>query len=159
MTLTIEGIVNLYVRGGNRVALEELKQHRQGLLKSCRDTEAFSFDLVKKTCQLEIEVIDAGLDKLLGEVRCIVDVYNEIAIAGWAQYRRQPETPVPVSIYINRQLVGQTLADRFRNDLFKAGVGTGRHGFEFIPPEGSYRPPLVLEVQAGKSHRIELDVK
>jgi hypothetical protein len=31
-------------------------------------------------------------------------------------------------------LIGQTLANRYRGDLKRAGLGSGRHSFEFAPP-------------------------
>jgi hypothetical protein len=30
-------------------------------------------------------------------------------------------------------LIGQTLANRYRDDLERAGLGSGHHGFDFVP--------------------------
>jgi hypothetical protein len=34
------------------------------------------------------------------------------------------------------QLIGQTRANRYRADLKRAGLGSGRHSFDFTPPRG-----------------------
>src|SRR2546423_3980111 len=55
-------------------------------------------------------------------------------IAGWAWDKAQPNTPVTVEIYDGTVRIGTVSADAFRQDLLKAGVGDGRHSFEFRMP-------------------------
>ena len=50
----------------------------------------------------------------------------------------------------NGNLVGEVVADEFRNDLLKLNKGDGHHAFVFVPPSGSYQPPLQIEVRAAK---------
>ena len=57
-------------------------------------------------------------------------------IEGWAQNIEHPEAPVCLDIYAGGRLIGQVLANRYREDLAKAGLGSGRHGFVFTPPTG-----------------------
>ena len=45
------------------------------------------------------------------------------------------------------QLIGQVLANRYREDLERTGVGSGRHGFEFIPPAGLTFAPDAVDVR------------
>ena len=52
-----------------------------------------------------------------------------------------PEAPVCLDIYAGGRLIGQTLANRYREDLMRAGLGSGRHSFEFTPPAGLASPP------------------
>ena len=47
-----------------------------------------------------------------------------------------PEAPVCLDIYTSDRLIGQVLANRYREDLAKARLGSGRHGFVFTPPSG-----------------------
>ena len=54
-------------------------------------------------------------------------------IAGWAQNPDHPEAPVCLEIYAGGRLIGQVLANRYREDLERAGLGSGCHGFEFAP--------------------------
>jgi len=68
--------------------------------------------------------------------RGFIDVVNQRCIAGWAQNPQHPEVPVCLDIYADGRLIGRTLANRYREDLRRAGLGSGRHSFEFIPPQG-----------------------
>ena len=58
------------------------------------------------------------------------------SIAGWAQNTDAPEAPVGLDIFADGKLIGQVLANSYRNDLKAAGLGSGRHGFTFTPPAG-----------------------
>jgi hypothetical protein len=69
-------------------------------------------------------------------LRGYVDVVSTRLIAGWAQTPEHPEAPVCLSIYAGDRLIGQVLANRYRADLERAGLGSGRHSFEFTPPAG-----------------------
>ena len=52
-----------------------------------------------------------------------------------------------LDIYAGGRLIGQTLANRYREDLRQAGLGSGRHGFEFSPPAGLTFAPDAVEVR------------
>src|SRR5262249_25330449 len=47
-----------------------------------------------------------------------------------------PDAPVCLEIHAGDKRIGQTVANCYREDLFAAGIGTGRHGFVFTPPQG-----------------------
>ena len=51
-------------------------------------------------------------------------------LRGWAMYSGQPKRRARVHAFVNGQLVHTIVADRRREDLVKAGVGDGHHGFE-----------------------------
>ena len=77
----------------------------------------------------------AGLvlaDKRIGQLRGQVDHASNNCIAGWAQNTDHPEAPVCLDIYAGGQLIGQVLANRYREDLARTGIGSGRYGFEFM---------------------------
>jgi hypothetical protein len=80
-------------------------------------------------------------------LRGYVDVVNDGCIAGWAQNSEYPEAPVCLDIFAGGRLIGQALANRFRDDLAHAGLGSGKHGFEFIPPPGFAFAPSAIEVR------------
>jgi hypothetical protein len=67
-------------------------------------------------------------------------------VDGWA-FAGADEAPVKLAIIVNGAVVGQTVADRYRADLAKAGVGSGHCGFRFDLPHG-LSPDI--------SHRIEV---
>jgi hypothetical protein len=93
----------------------------------------------------------AGLRSVTGEVtpelRGFVDEASARRIAGWAQNVAHPEAPVCLDIFAGGRLIGRTLANRYREDLERAGLGRGRHSFEFIPPAGLAFAPHSVEVR------------
>lgn len=54
---------------------------------------------------------------------------------GWAWCREFPETAVDVEIRIDDRPVVTVRADKFRQDLVRARVGNGHHGFDVALPE------------------------
>jgi hypothetical protein len=145
----IEATVRLYVRLGNMSALTEQKLHRLKLLTQHKDSGDFSFLLLREHCERDISAIDAGIRELLQREpsRGYVDVYTPERISGWAQYLRYPEIPVKLEIYFDHKLIGQTIANRYRHDLEQANLGSGQHGFEFVPPRDLYLSAKFIEVK------------
>ena len=41
-----------------------------------------------------------------------------------------------LDVYVGDHMIGRTLANRYREDLKQAGLGSGRHGFMFASPRG-----------------------
>jgi hypothetical protein len=80
-------------------------------------------------------------------LRGYVDIVSARRIAGWAQNTEHPEAPVCLDIFAGGRLIGQTLANHHRDDLARAGLGSGNHSFEFIPPAGLAFAPHALEVR------------
>jgi hypothetical protein len=87
-----------------------------------------------------------------GELRGYVDEISFSRIAGWAQNVDHPEAPVCLDIYVDGELIGQALANRYRDDLERAGLGSGRHGFEFVPPAGVNVAAAEVEVRRSLDH-------
>jgi hypothetical protein len=83
----------------------------------------------------------------IGALRGYIDLVSLSCIAGWAQNTDYPEAAVCLDIYAGGRLVGQTLASRYREDLALAGLGSGRHSFEFTPPAGLALAPKSVEVR------------
>jgi O-antigen biosynthesis protein len=73
-----------------------------------------------------------------------LDLANLRQAAGWAQEDSQPDVPVSLLVIDNDKLLGRILANRYREDLENAGIGTGRHGFEFQFPKSL--PPFEKHV-------------
>ncbi len=65
-----------------------------------------------------------------------LDNVSPACIAGWAQDPACPGTAVKLVVLANGTEIGRVVADRYRLDLLKAGIGDGRHGFEFLIPGG-----------------------
>jgi hypothetical protein len=75
---------------------------------------------------------DASQQRLNG----VIDVLRTSRIAGWAIDRLDANAAVTVDILKDGQLYRTVVADRYRPDLEKGGLGTGRYGFsaEITPP-------------------------
>ena len=71
----------------------------------------------------------------------------ERCIKGWAQNSDNLEVPVCLDIYVDGRVVGQTLANRYRKDLERAGLGSGNHSFAFTPPTGLAFCPDTVKVR------------
>ena len=91
--------------------------------------------------------LGVGEGKRLGVLRGYVDEISRRRIAGWAQAVEHPEAPVCLDICVNGVVIGQTLANRYREDLVRAGVGSGSYSFEFTPPHGFDPTSDVVEVR------------
>jgi hypothetical protein len=68
-------------------------------------------------------------------------------IKGWTQNQGNPEVPVCLDVFAGGKLIAQTLANRYREDLEQAGLGSGRHSFAFTPPAGFALSPEIVEVR------------
>jgi hypothetical protein len=91
-----------------------------------------------------------------------VDAIGRREIAGWAWDEAAPGAPVCLDIYAGEVLIGQAVANRYRDDLDMAGIGTGRHGFRFSPPQGLAFAPGAVTVRRARdgaalapSHALE----
>ncbi|MCQ8278963.1 glycosyltransferase family 4 protein [Acetobacteraceae bacterium KSS8] len=71
-----------------------------------------------------------------------IDEAGRNRVRGWACDGRRPRQAVSLLVLQNGVLLGRVLANRFRQDLFDAGVGCGRHGFDlpFNDPLSPLRP-------------------
>jgi len=49
---------------------------------------------------------------------------------GWAWNPKKPEERLSVVVYIDGKPLAEGVADQFREDLLKAGIGDGKYGFK-----------------------------
>ncbi len=82
-----------------------------------------------------------------GTLRGYVDRIAPHVVEGWAQNVAHPEAPVCLDIFASGRLIGQVLANRYREDLQQAGMGSGCHSFRFTPPTGIMFAPGAIEVR------------
>jgi hypothetical protein len=83
----------------------------------------------------------------IGDLRGYVDRITSECVAGWAQNVEHPQAPVCLDVFAGGLLVGQVLANRYREDLERAGMGGGCHSFEFTLPSGLAFAPDEVEVR------------
>jgi SAM-dependent methyltransferase len=76
-----------------------------------------------------------------------VDSVEADQIAGWAWDENHPDSPVVLDIHDGKRLLATISADQFRQDLFDAGKGNGKHGFCY---------PMAFSLTDGKVHTIRV---
>ena len=81
-------------------------------------------------------------------VNGVYDLPTPNRVAGWAIDRADPDAAVEVEIYRDGALLVRTRADRFRPDLERGGIGTGRYGFSV-----ALDPPVAPEMAFALSVR------
>jgi hypothetical protein len=69
----------------------------------------------------------------LGELRGWVEECRPDRIAGWAQNMEFPHAGVVLSIFLGNEKLVDIIANKQRADLEEAGIGDGRHAFEYRP--------------------------
>ncbi len=118
-----------------------------GIAQYCapRLEDGYEVEAIRQRIALRAGLVLA--EKRIGHMRGHVNRVTNNCIAGWAQNTDHPEAPVCLDIYAGGQLIGQVLANRYREDLARAAIGSGRHGFEFIPPAGLTFAPDAVDVR------------
>ncbi len=79
-----------------------------------------------------------------------LDLVSRQKIAGWAFDPQAPARPLSLVITRNGVFVGRLIANRYRADLQAAGIGDGKHSFEFsfateLPPFAAQEVSVVCE--------------
>jgi len=65
-----------------------------------------------------------------------LDLVTRERMEGWAWDDRVPQSPMALTILSNGEVIARVLANRYRQDLQKAGMGDGRHAFSVMIPGG-----------------------
>jgi hypothetical protein len=112
-----------------------------------RRDEGYEVEAVRRGIAQRAGLLRASDGPRIGGLRGHIDLVSDNCIAGWAQNIDAPEAPVCLDIYAGGRLMGQTLANTYREDLEQAGLGSGRHAFEFTPPTGIDLAAETVEVR------------
>jgi membrane protein involved in D-alanine export len=70
-------------------------------------------------------------------------------ISGWALDQHQPNVPVRVDLYDQREYVMTVIADQFRENSNGVGYGGGHHVFRFQTP---------LQLKDGRTHALSISI-
>jgi len=77
------------------------------------------------------------------------DRVDQTRLQGWVYDARRPNDTVCIDLYDNDQFLATYAADFFREDLSRAGKGSGAHGFEIAVPE---------QLRDGQPHNVGIRV-
>ncbi len=97
--------------------------------------EGYEVEAVRRRIALRAGLPRAADAPGAGKLRGFVDHVGARGIEGWAQAIEYPDVPVCLDICADGKLIRQVLANRYRRDLERAGIGGGSHSFLFVPPE------------------------
>lgn len=75
-------------------------------------------------------------------------------ISGWALDKHQPNSPLRIDLYEEKEYITAIDADQFREDLREAGYGKGRHAFRIqTPPQLKDGRAHILSISVGGTKR------
>jgi VCBS repeat-containing protein len=109
--------------------------------------EGYEVDAARRRIALRAGLLGNADGTQIGRLDGFVDEVSTARIVGWARSAGHPQAPVCLDIYVGACLIGQVLANRYREDLEQAGLGSGCHSFEFTPPVGFEVVPEAVEVR------------
>jgi len=101
--------------------------------------EGYGVEAVRRRVVARAGLLRSADAARAGALRGFVDLISADSIAGWAQDQVHLEAPVCLDIFAGGRPIGRVLANRYREDLERAGLGSGRHGFSFTPAHGVSR--------------------
>jgi hypothetical protein len=112
-----------------------------------RLNEGYAVEAVRQRLALRAGLLRAADGTRVGGLRGYIDRVRASSIAGWAQSTDAPEAPVCLDIFADGKLIGQVLANSYRDEHKAAGLGSGRHAFTFTPPAGLVFASDAVEVR------------
>ena len=129
-----------------RVLYPDAAQESRNTARRVRQ-DGYEVEAVRRRLALRAGLAAIGKGRRIGNLRGYVDRITAECVAGWAQNLDHPEAPVCLDIYAGGHLIGQVLANRYREDLERAGSGSGHHSFEFALPPGLDFAPEEIDVR------------
>ncbi len=79
-----------------------------------------------------------------------LDLLDRHGLQGWVQDTDDPDSPVSLVVRVDGVVVARALANLYRADLERAGIGSGRYGFALkLEAVSTFEPHTVEIVQEG----------
>jgi autotransporter passenger strand-loop-strand repeat protein len=111
-----------------------------------RVEEGFELDAVLR----KLAVRTQGDTRQPGALRGFVEGISRERIHGWVQDLSAPEQPVQLQIVDNGAVIACVMADQYQPRLLQAGLGSGRHGFDWVI-EGGLDPLRAHDIQVRRA--------
>ena len=109
--------------------------------------DGYEVEAIRRRLARRAGLVSEETSTLAGQLRGFIDRITPHVLEGWAQNVDHPEAPVCLDIFAGDRLIGQILADCYREDLKQAGIGSGHHGFEFVLPAELLFAPKDIDVR------------
>ena len=109
--------------------------------------DGYEVEAVRKRIAVRAGLISEEAIPSTGGLRGYIDRVSPDLVEGWAQNTDYPEAPVCLDLYAGGRLMAQVLANRYREDLKRAGIGSGHHSFAFTLPDGLAFASNAVEVR------------
>jgi hypothetical protein len=109
--------------------------------------EGYEVETIRRVLELRAGLRAQETPVSAGLLRGHVERIEPRFVEGWVQDTDHPDAPVCLDIYAGGSLIGQVLASSYREDLERAGIGSGRHSFSFTPPDGLMLLPGTVELR------------
>lgn len=94
----------------------------------------------------------AAVTEDAGSLDGFVDGVVAGEVVGWARNPEHPDAPVCLDVLVDGAPVATVLANRYREDLSAAGIGSGAHAFAIRLPDPTV-DPLHIEVRRSADQR------
>jgi hypothetical protein len=95
--------------------------------------DGYEVERIRQRIALRAGFLSGSDGERTSALRGYIDEVSSTRIAGWAQNPDHPGTPVCLDIFADGRVIGQVLANDYRADLWRAGIGSGHHAFAFVP--------------------------
>ncbi len=114
-----------------------------------RRDEGFEIEAARKSIAARAGIVSVSAP---GALRGWVEGMTSGSLWGWAQDSGDPQNPVCLHVLADGCVIGRVLANRFRADLKEAGLGYGRHAFQFEAPKGVDFSKARIELRRASDH-------
>jgi hypothetical protein len=168
--LIAEGaLAESYIDDDNRLLFHNAREYRENYSDQVigpaqyyapRYDSGYGLEAVRQRIALRAGLVASDEATPIGTLRGFVDRIAGECVSGWAQNLDHPEAPVCLDIFAGGLLIGQALANRYREDLERAGMGSGRHSFAFtLPAELAFVPDEVEVRRSLDGIALELTIE
>jgi glycosyltransferase involved in cell wall biosynthesis len=100
-----------------------------------RVEDGFELDAICRRLAGRARTLAADGTAPASQLRGYLETVNRSVLEGWVMDRAAPEHRVGLAVFDNGAEIGRVVADRFRADLVRAGIGDGKHSFVFYLPD------------------------
>jgi glycosyltransferase involved in cell wall biosynthesis len=100
-----------------------------------RVEDGFELDAIRRRLAGRAKTLAADGTAAAPRLKGYLETVNRSVLEGWVMDRAAPDQRVSLAVFDNGAEIGRVVADRFRADLERAGIGDGKCSFVFYLPD------------------------